>query len=253
MQFKLSNCIISIQIMYLNGIEFIFMRAIFLFLALTFPSLLLAAPSKTLRCVTTHYPPFTIYDEKADTFTGLDIDYIKFIEKNLNLKIDVVHLPWARVKKEMELGYYDCYFSLANYKERTEYLDFTSEPLHTTKFGLFTLNEDNLLIDDLSKAAIAMLRGVILPKIIAKKYSLDENNLLRSLSTKDTFELLEKKRVEYAITNYQAGLWYSKEYKNIYARQLNDFTFPTYIAFKRGVIDTKLVDEQIKRFKAQAQ
>jgi len=222
MQFKLSNCIISIQIMYLNGIEFIFMRAIFLFLALTFPSLLLAAPSKTLRCVTTHYPPFTIYDEKADTFTGLDIDYIKFIEKNLNLKIDVVHLPWARVKKEMELGYYDCYFSLANYKERTEYLDFTSEPLHTTKFGLFTLNEDNLLIDDLSKAAIAMLRGVILPKIIAKKYSLDENN-------------------------------HSKEYKNIYARQLNEFTFPTYIAFKRGVIDTKLVDEQIKRFKAQAQ
>ncbi|WP_241764516.1 MULTISPECIES: hypothetical protein [unclassified Pseudoalteromonas] len=48
-------------------------------------------------------------------------------------------------------------------------------------------------------------------------------------------------------------MWYSKEYKNIYARQLNEFTFPTYIAFKRGVIDTKLVDEQIKRFKAQAQ
>ncbi|KAA1152648.1 transporter substrate-binding domain-containing protein [Pseudoalteromonas sp. FUC4] len=229
------------------------MRAIFLFLALTLPSLLLAAPSKTLRCVTTHYPPFTIYDEKEDTFTGLDIDYIKFIEKNLNLKIDVVHLPWARVKKEMKLGYYDCYFSLANYKERTEYLDFTSEPLHTTKFGLFTLNEDNLLTDDLSKAAIAMLRGVILPEIIATKYTINENNLLRSLSTEATFELLEKNRVQYAITNYQAGLWYSKKYKNIYARQLNDYSFPVYIAFKRGVMDTKLVDEQIRRFKAQAQ
>ncbi|WP_166420519.1 transporter substrate-binding domain-containing protein [Pseudoalteromonas sp. Z1A8] len=229
------------------------MRATLLFLALTFPSLLLAAPSKTLRCVTTHYPPFTIYDEKADTFTGLDIDYIKFIEKNLNLKIDVVHLPWARVKKEMKLGYYDCYFSLANYKERTEYLDFTSEPLHTTKYGLFTLNEDNLLTDDLSKAAIAMLRGVILPEIITTKYTINENNLLRSLSTEATFELLEKNRVQYAITNYQAGLWYSKKYKNIYARQLNDYSFPVYIAFKRGVMDTKLVDEQIKRFKAQAQ
>ncbi|MBH0038698.1 substrate-binding periplasmic protein [Pseudoalteromonas sp. SWN166] len=227
------------------------MRATLLFLALTFPSLLLAAPSKTLRCVTTHYPPFTIYDEKADTFTGLDIDYIKFIEKNLNLKIDVVHLPWARVKKEMKLGYYDCYFSLANYKERTEYLDFTSEPLHTTKYGLFTLNEDNLLTDDLSKAAIAMLRGVILPEIIATKYTINENNLLRSLSTEATFELLEKNRVQYAITNYQAGLWYSKKYKNIYAKQLNDYSFPVYIAFKRGVIDTKLVDEKIKQFKAQ--
>ncbi|MBH0027259.1 transporter substrate-binding domain-containing protein [Pseudoalteromonas sp. SWN29] len=227
------------------------MRATLLFLALTFPSLLLAAPSKTLRCVTTHYPPFTIYDEKADTFTGLDIDYIKFIEKNLNLKIDVVHLPWARVKKEMKLGYYDCYFSLANYKERTEYLDFTSEPLHTTKYGLFTLNEDNLLTDDLSKAAIAMLRGVILPEIIATKYTINENNLLRSLSTEATFELLEKNRVQYAITNYQAGLWYSKKYKNIYARQLNDYSFPVYIAFKRGVMDTKLVDEQIKQFKTQ--
>ena len=251
MQFKLSNCIISIQIMYLNGIEFIFMRATLLFLALTFPSLLLAAPSKTLRCVTTHYPPFTIYDEKADTFTGLDIDYIKFIEKNLNLKIDVVHLPWARVKKEMALGYYDCYFSLANTEERAKYLDFTSVPLHTTKYGLFALNKDKLLTDDLSNTPIAMLRGVILPEIIATKYTINENNLLRSLSTKDTFELLEKKRVEYAITNYQAGLWYSKKYKNIYARQLNDYSFPVYIAFKRGVIDTKLVDEKIKQFKAQ--
>ncbi|MGY8875199.1 MAG: substrate-binding periplasmic protein, partial [Pseudoalteromonas sp.] len=95
--------------------------------------------------------------------------------------------------------------------------------------------------------------GVAVPEVIAKKYKLDESNLLRSLSTKDTFELLEKKRVEYAITNYQAGLWYSKEYQNVYARQFNEFTFPTYIAFKRGVIDTKLVDEQIKRFKAQTQ
>ena len=105
------------------------MRAIFLFLALTLPSLLLAAPSKTLRCVTTHYPPFTIFDEKSDTFTGLDIEYLTFIERNLNLKIDVIHLPWARVKKEMALGYYDCYFSLANTEERAKYLDFQLKTL----------------------------------------------------------------------------------------------------------------------------
>jgi ABC-type amino acid transport substrate-binding protein len=142
---------------------------------------------------------------------------------------------------------------LANTEERAKYLDFTSVPLHTTKYGLFALNKDKLLTDDLSNTPIAMLRGVAVPEVIAKKYKLDENNLLRSLSTKDTFELLEKKRVEYAITNYQAGLWYSKEYQNVYARQFNEFTFPTYIAFKRGVIDTKLVDEQIKRFKAQTQ
>ena len=241
---------VNIQFMYLNGIKFIFMRVMLLFLILTFPSLLLAAPSKILRCVTTHYPPFTIYDEKTNTFTGLDIDYIKFIEKNLNLKINVIHLPWARIKKEVELGYYDCYFSLANYKERTQYLDFTSEPLHSTKFGLFALNEDKLLTDDLSKASIAMLRGVILPDIIATKYMIDENNLLRSISTKATFDLLEKKRVQYAITNYQAGLWYSKKYKNTYVKQLNEYSFPVYIAFKQGVIDIKQVDEQIKRFKA---
>ncbi|GAA59306.1 hypothetical protein P20652_1167 [Pseudoalteromonas sp. BSi20652] len=229
------------------------MRAIILFLALNYPSLLLAAPSQTLRCVTTHYPPFTVYDEKTDTFTGLDIEYLTFIERNLNLKIDVVHLPWARVKKEMTLGYYDCYFSLTNNQERAKYLDFTSVPLHTTKFGLFTLSEDKLLTNNLSNATIAMLRGVALPEVIATKYNIDESNLMRTLLTTDTFGLLEKNRIEYAITNYQAGLWYSKEYKKVYARQLNEFTFPTYIAFKHGVIDTKLIDEQIKRFKAQAQ
>lgn len=230
-----------------------FMRAVLVFLALTFSQLLLATPNKTLRCATTHYPPFTIYDEQTNTFSGLDIEYLRFIERNLNLNIDVVHLPWARIKKEMTLGYYDCYFSLANNKERTQYLDFTSEPLHITQFGLFGKTKEQLNTTDLSAARIAMLRGVALPNIIAAHYNIDDSNLMRSLSTKATFELLDKNRVDYAITNYQAGLWYAKNHKNITARQLNEFALPVYIAFKHGVINTKLVDEQIIRFKNQKQ
>ena len=74
---------------------------------------------------------------------------------------------------------------------------------------------------------------------------------MHSLSTKATFDLLNKQRVDYAITNYQAGLWYSKGYKNIYAKQLEGYALPVYIAFKHGMVDTALVDEQIKRYKAQ--
>ncbi|WP_367998453.1 substrate-binding periplasmic protein [Pseudoalteromonas carrageenovora] len=218
-----------------------------------FFSATIGTPNKTLRCATTHYPPFTIYDEQTNTFSGLDIEYLRFIERNLNLNIDVMHLPWARIKKEMTLGYYDCYFSLANNKERTQYLDFTSEPLHITQFGLFGKTKEQLNTTDLSAARIAMLRGVALPNIIAAHYNIDDSNLMRSLSTKATFELLDKNRVDYAITNYQAGLWYAKNHKNITARQLNEFALPVYIAFKHGVINTKLVDEQIIRFKNQKQ
>lgn len=237
----------------IKTLGFVFMRALLMFLALTFSQLLLAAPNNPLRCVTTHYPPFTIYDEQTNTFTGLDIEYLEFIERNLNLNIDVVHLPWARIKKEMTLGYYDCYFSLANNKDRAKYLDFTSEPLHTTQFGLFTIHKASQLTDDLSAERIAMLRGVALPNIIAAHYNIDDSNLMRSLSTKATFELLDKNRVDYAITNYQAGLWHAKNHKNITAKQLNEFALPVYIAFKHGVINTKLVDEQIIRFKNQKQ
>lgn len=67
------------------------MRTLLLLLAFSFSSLLLAAPNKTLRCATTHYPPFTIYDDETHTFTGIDIDYLAFIERNLNLNIEVVH------------------------------------------------------------------------------------------------------------------------------------------------------------------
>jgi len=151
----------------IKNFGFVFMRAVLMFLALTFSQLLLAAPNKTLRCATTHYPPFTIYDEQTNTFSGLDIEYLRFIERNLNLNIDVVHLPWARIKKEMTLGYYDCYFSLANNKERSQYLDFTSEPLHITQFGLFGKTKEQLNTTDLSAARIAMLRGDALPNIIA--------------------------------------------------------------------------------------
>ena len=226
------------------------MRTLLLLLAFSFSSLLLAAPNKTLRCATTHYPPFTIYDDETHTFTGIDIDYLAFIERNLNLNIEVVHLPWARIKKEMTLGYYDCYFALANNTERAQYLEFTTEPLHTTQFGLFSTQKANLN-NDLSNSRIAMLRGVKLPNVLAKEYSIKQSNFMHSLSTKATFDLLDKQRVDYAITNYQAGLWYSKGYKNIYAKQLEGYALPVYIAFKHGVVDTALVDEQIKRYKAQ--
>lgn len=226
------------------------MRTLLLLLAFSFSSLLLAAPNKTLRCATTHYPPFTIYDDETHTFTGIDIDYLAFIERNLNLNIEVVHLPWARIKKEMTLGYYDCYFALANNTERAQYLEFTTEPLHTTQFGLFSTEKANLN-NDLSNSRIAMLRGVKLPSVLAKEYNIKQSNFMHSLSTKATFDLLDKQRVDYAITNYQAGLWYSKGYKNIYAKQLEGYALPVYIAFKHGVVDTALVDEQIKRYKAQ--
>ena len=226
------------------------MRTLLLLLAFSFSSLLLAAPNKTLRCATTHYPPFTIYDDETHTFTGIDIDYLAFIERNLNLNIEVVHLPWARIKKEMKLGYYDCYFALANNTERAQYLEFTTEPLHTTQFGLFSTEKANLN-NDLSNSRIAMLRGVKLPSVLAKEYNIKQSNFMHSLSTKATFDLLDKQRVDYAITNYQAGLWYSKGYKNIYAKQLEGYALPVYIAFKHGMVDTALVDEQIKRYKAQ--
>jgi len=226
------------------------MRTLLLLLAFSFSSLLLAAPNKTLRCATTHYPPFTIYDDETHTFTGIDIDYLAFIERNLEVTIEVVHLPWARIKKEMTLGYYDCYFALANNTERAQYLEFTTEPLHTTQFGLFS-TEKATLNNDLSNSRIAMLRGVKLPSVLAKEYNIKQSNFMHSLSTKATFDLLDKQRVDYAITNYQAGLWYSKGYKNIYAKQLEGYALPVYIAFKHGVVDTALVDEQIKRYKAQ--
>ena len=226
------------------------MRTLLLLLAFSFSSLLLAAPNKTLRCATTHYPPFTIYDDETHTFTGIDIDYLAFIERNLEVTIELVHLPWARIKKEMTLGYYDCYFALANNTERAQYLEFTTEPLHTTQFGLFSTEKANLN-NDLSNSRIAMLRGVKLPSVLAKEYNIKQSNFMHSLSTKATFDLLDKQRVDYAITNYQAGLWYSKGYKNIYAKQLEGYALPVYIAFKHGVVDTALVDEQIKRYKAQ--
>lgn len=226
------------------------MRTFLLLLAFSFSSLLLAAPNKTLRCATTHYPPFTIYDDETHTFTGIDIDYLAFIERNLNLNIEVVHLPWARIKKEMTLGYYDCYFALANNTERAQYLEFTTEPLHTTQFGLFSTQKATLN-NDLSNSRIAMLRGVKLPSVLAKEYNIKQSNFMHSLSTKATFDLLNKQRVDYAITNYQAGLWYSKGYKNIHAKQLEGYALPVYIAFKHGMVDTALVDEQIKRYKAQ--
>lgn len=225
------------------------MRFLILFILIFTHSLGFAAQKQNLRCVTTHYPPFTIYDAHTNSFTGIDIGYLKHFEQTLNVTIDVVHLPWARVQKEMKTSQYDCYFSLAYNEERAKYLSFTNIPLHTTKYGVFKVNNTPLKTD-LSDAVIAVLRGVTLPDVIIKKYAINDDKLMRSLSTVASFQLLNKGRVDYVITNYEAGLWYSKNNKNITATELNEYQLPVYIAFKPGVINISQVNTQIKHYQA---
>jgi len=228
--------------------DLIVMRFILLIFALVASSLAVAESGKTLRCVTTHYPPYTIFDEQKNTFTGSDIDLINYLKQSLGLNIKVIHLPWARVKKEMILNYYDCYFSLATNTLREKHLEFTQHPTHVTKFGLFALDKNSLNNEDFSHTRVAMLRGVALPNEIADKYKILPKNIIHSLSTSDSFKLLEKKRVDYVITNYQAGLWFAKNNTGIYARQFDESSLPVYIAFKPGVVDINIINEQIKRF-----
>lgn len=228
--------------------DLIVMRFILLIFALMASSLAVAESGKTLRCVTTHYPPYTIFDEQKNIFTGSDIELINYLNQSLGLNIKVIHLPWARVKKEMTLNYYDCYFSLATNTLREKHLEFTQHPTHVTKFGLFALDKSTLNNKDFSSTRIAMLRGVALPNEIADKYNILPKNIMHTLSTSDSFKLLEKKRVDFIITNYQAGLWFAKNSVGIHARQFHESSLPVYIAFKPGVVDINLIDKQIKQY-----
>ena len=108
--------------------------ALFLLFSLLISSSVKAA--KKLTCATTHYPPYTVFDESKREFVGSDMTLLQMLFKSLDLDVEVVNLPWARLKQEIEESRYDCYFSLGKFPNREVYLDYTSTPIHMTKIGV---------------------------------------------------------------------------------------------------------------------
>tara|TARA_R110000787_G_scaffold14277_9_gene44145 strand:+ start:1699 stop:2427 length:729 start_codon:yes stop_codon:yes gene_type:complete len=202
--------------------------------------------AKTLVCATSHYPPYTIFDQANNTFTGLDMAIIVPLFKQLNYDVKIVNLPWARLKKEIKNNHYDCYFSLAKFKYREELLEYLNIPTHTTKIAIF--HQKSLKDINFKNKTVGVHRGINFHRDILALYGLQHADFHRLPSNETLFQMLHRKRVDAVVTSKAVGEYILKnQYKafDIGVLDINEYRLPVYLAFKKGVLDINLVNKTL--------
>lgn len=224
------------------------LSALFLLFSLLISSS--AEAAKKLTCATTHYPPYTVFDESKNEFVGSDMALLQMLFKSLDLDVEVVNLPWARLKQEIEESRYDCYFSLGKFPNREVYLDYTSTPIHMTKIGVFTPKNSKRL--DLTKKVVGVHRGINFHLDITNLHQL-ENATFKKLPSNDVlFKMLIHERLDAVITSKVVGEYVLKNYYPNFmvdVTSISHYQLPTYIAFKKGTTDISVINKPLLKIK----
>lgn len=206
------------------------------------------AVTKSLTCATTHYPPYTAFNEENKTFSGIDMDIVKPLFKQLNYQVNIVNLPWARLKEEITKNTYDCYFSLAKIDDRENYLSFTSTPTHITTIAIFYAKQFNSI--DFTDKTVGVHRGIGVHEDVMPYHGLHGAKLYKLPSNEILFQMLHHHRVDAVVTSKVVGEYILKtQYSdfNFNSLDIGNFQLPVYIAFKKGAVDINIVNQELEK------
>ncbi|MDG1750629.1 MAG: transporter substrate-binding domain-containing protein [Thalassotalea sp.] len=213
-----------------------------------------AFAQQSMICATTHYPPYTIFDESTSSFTGLDMDIINPLFEQLNLKLKVINLPWARLKREIKNNKYDCYFSLGKFQDREVFLDYPTTPTHITKIALFYPAQQGHI--DFENKVIGVHRGINNYKDISSSYGLDLSTIHKLPTNEVLFQMLHSNRINAVVTSKVVGEFILKTHYpafDVNTVEVKEYRLPVYVAFKKGIIEMKLVNEALHNLKTNIQ
>jgi ABC-type amino acid transport substrate-binding protein len=205
---------------------------------------------QTLKCATTHYPPYTIYDPKNNTFSGLDMDIIYELSNDLDVKFSIDNLPWPRLKSEISKGKYDCYFSLGKFKNREEYLEFTSIPMHITKIAVFYTKGVSFEDINFKGKEIGVHRGINLHKEVQLPPNLGLASIRKIHSNEALFEMLRLNRLDAVLTSHEVGKYLLKVSSiedNFSALVIEGYELPVYLAFTKNKVDVNRFNTALRK------
>lgn len=212
---------------------------------------------KDMLCLTTHYPPYTIYREKQRDFVGADMQYLEQLAKKLNWNLTVLNFPWGRVKLEIEKEQFNCFFSLAIEEQRAKFLDYTTHPLHTTQYGVFFhKNNKQLQQRNLANKIVGVMRGLPLEPEALHHNGLGQAEFVYLDSNETLISIISTGRVDASVLNYQVGqhlLETSPHKADIDSFIIAEYQLPVYLAFRKGTQDIKLIDATLKKIALEMQ
>lgn len=128
-------------------------------LALLLITISVTISSKDIKLATDVWEPFRIKENSS--LTGIDIEIIQLLEKELVSKILVIQKPWARCLKSMESGTVDMMIGLAYTEDRAKYIEYIDIAYYRVKPAFFQLKSKAKIENyrDLSDKKIGYVNG----------------------------------------------------------------------------------------------
>jgi polar amino acid transport system substrate-binding protein len=170
-----------------------------------------AQETKTLRVVTSNYPPYTGQGPTANSvFDNLAL----VVFNEAGYKVRLVYLPWSRAVKEVRTGKADAILGMWITEERKEWAEF-SPPLAENALVLICLEKNKFIIQTpllLRKKTLGLVRDYAYPASInsagAKiEYEIDEEtNFKKLLGGRIDYMLVDRGVATYLIKNRNANL-----------------------------------------------
>ncbi len=203
-----------------------------------------ATPQK-IECVTTHFPPYAIYDDASQTFSGMDVDIVNHLASTLNWQLKIRYLPWARIKKGIDNQEFECVFSLAKTPLREQQLTFTQLPMHTTEYAVFTKAPWQVKhLQELNGKLLGVKRGITPAREVQDKIDAGDVHAIYANDDEALFTMLEKGRIDAIVTNRLVGRYVAKQLgvKRLKSYTLETVWLPTFLAFKPGVVKIKEIN-----------
>ena len=178
-----------------------------------FFNLIIFSQEKAIHFVTDdNFPPYSYLENGK--IVGYDIDVLKEIEKELNIKIEIEAIPWNRVLKYIESGKADGGFSLFKTDEREVWSTFIEPPIRKSTFVIFTKVGNEFQcnsLNDLKNKKVGINRGFSINDEFDKLKLLNKINVIESEDETLNFKLLQNDRIDCYVGNYfSSSNWLSK-------------------------------------------
>jgi ABC-type amino acid transport substrate-binding protein len=189
---------------------------------------------KNITCSTAEFQPYVIDGIKIK---GIDLAIIDMIAKRLKWKIQYKTYPWARLMALAKNGDINCLFSAAFQLKRSKFLDYTTIPIHTTTYYIFSNAKYNLTnIQSIKNKVIGIHRGYTFPEPLSSMIVKKELVAVEAKTEDELFKMLALNRIDLVLTDKKVGDYYSSHIKNIMSFPLNHAGLRTYLTFKKGYL-----------------
>jgi len=196
-----------------------------------------------LDCVTTHYPPYTVFTEDEPP-TGRDIGLLRALSKAMDWDIEFIDIPWGRLKRSIHTEPFQCYFSLANIEDRSEYLQFSKIPLHTTQYALFYrsgISEGQLR--NWTSLRIGGMRGIRISEKFIAEYNIEPKDFIYLDSNESLVDMLLLGRIDGFVTNNVVGNMLTRHEQGIDSFVISSLDVPVFLAIHKSMqVDMDKVD-----------